>query len=74
MEKLETNDSKENLSEESKSSSTNSLDKLASSCTTPTSVTSPVSVTSSTDGGVRTQIVDFYLLKTESLDIAILEL
>lgn len=51
VEKLETNDSKENLSEESKSSSTNSLDKITSSCTTPTSVTSPVSVTSSTDGG-----------------------
>ena len=73
MEKLETNDSKENLSEESKSSSTNSLDKITSSCT-PTSVTSPVSVTSSTDGGVRTQIVNFYFLKTESLDNVIVEL
>ena len=72
MEKLETNDSKENLSEESKSSSTNSLDKITSSCTTPTSVTSPVSVTS--DGGVRTQIVNFYFLKTESLDNVIVEL
>lgn len=63
VEKLEANGlgSKENLSEESKSSSTNSLDKITSSCTTPTSVTSPVSVTSSTDGGVRTQIVIIHL-------------
>ena len=55
VEKLEANglESKENLSEESKSSSTNSLDKIGSACTTPTSVSSPASGTSTTDGGVR---------------------
>ncbi|KAL9983864.1 hypothetical protein ACROYT_G006107 [Oculina patagonica] len=53
VEKLESNNlgSKENLSEESKSSSTNSLDKIGSACTTPTSISSPSSVTSATDGG-----------------------
>lgn len=54
VEKLESNNlgSKENLSEESKSSSTNSLDKIGSACTTPTSLSSPNSVTSAVDGGV----------------------
>lgn len=53
VEKLEANglESKENLSEGSKSSSTNSLDKIGSACTTPTSVSSPASGTSTTDGG-----------------------
>lgn len=59
VEKLESNGlgSKENLSEESKSSSTNSLDKIGSACTTPTSVSSPSSATSATDGGVRVQSI-----------------
>lgn len=53
VEKLESNnlESKENLSEESKSSSTNSLDKIGSTCTTPTSLSSPTSATCTTDGG-----------------------
>lgn len=53
VEKLESNnlESKENLSEESKSSSTNSLDKIGGACTTPTSLSSPTSGASTTDGG-----------------------
>ena len=64
VEKLESNnlESKENLSEESKSSSTNSLDKIGSTCTTPTSLSSPTSATCTTDGGVSFVVITSHSL------------
>lgn len=71
MEKLESNNlgSKENLSEESKSSSTNSLDKIGSACTTPTSLSSPSSVTSAVDGGVSVDLRIVYRISNSPLNV-----